>query len=154
MEKVYFQKFGKYYHNTKRKNTARCFFIALKQGDGKNMEQEYNYCMIPLTTEPNQQMYVKIPIDNRNIPLLLTIRYNSIGQYWNMDVADDTGKMILSGVPLIASEPPAANVLEQYSYMDIGSAYVIKINESIKQENPDVTNMGTDFLLIWGDSVD
>lgn len=37
------------------------------QKAGESMEEEYNYCLIPLTTEPNQQMQVKIPIDNQNI---------------------------------------------------------------------------------------
>lgn len=116
--------------------------------------QEYNYCMIPLTTEPNQQMYVKIPIDNKNISFLLTVRYNSIGEYWNIDINNDKGETILSGLPLLASEYPAANVLEQYSYLQIGSMYVIKINDSIKKENPDITNLGTDFILVWGDTIE
>lgn len=117
--------------------------------------QEYNYCMIPLTTEPNQQMYVKVPIDNKNISFLLTIKYNSQAGYWNIDIANgNTGEIILSGLPLLASEYPAANVLEQYSYLQIGSMYVIKINDSIKKENPDVTNLGTDFILVWGDTIE
>ncbi len=119
------------------------------------MEEGYNYCLIPLTTEPNQQMQVKIPIDNKNISFLLTIRYNSIGEYWNIDIAEgNTGEILLSGLPLLASEYPAANVLEQYSYLHIGAMYVVKINASVKQENPDVTNLGTDFVLIWGDIVE
>ncbi len=119
------------------------------------MEEEYNYCMIPLTTEPNQQMQVKVPIDNKNISFLLTIRYNSMGKYWNIDIADgNTGDIILSGLPLLASEYPAANVLEQYSYLKIGSMYVVKVNASILQENPDVSNLGTDFILIWGDTIE
>ena len=101
--------------------------------------EDYNYCMIPLTTEPNQQMQVKVPIDNKNISFLCTIRYNSVGEYWNIDIADGH---------------PAANVLEQYSYLHIGAMYVVKVNASIKQENPDVTNLGTDFVLIWGDTVE
>lgn len=117
--------------------------------------EDYNYCIIPLTTEPNQQMYVKVPIDNKNIPFLLTIRYNSIGEYWSIDIADgNTGEVILSGLPLLASEYPAANALEQYSYLQIGSMYVIKINDSIKKENPDITNLGTDFILVWGNTIE
>lgn len=117
--------------------------------------EEYNYCMIPLTTEPNQQMQVKVPINKENISFLLTIRYNSITQYWNMDIADgNTGEIILSGLLLLVSEYPAANLLEQYSYLNIGSMYVVKVNESIKKENPDNTNLGTDFVLIWGDNIE
>ena len=64
------------------------------QKAGESMEEEYNYCLIPLTTDPNQQMQVKIPIDNQNISFLLTIRYNSIGQYWNIDIAEgNTGNL-------------------------------------------------------------
>ena len=137
-----------------KKNTERCFFIALKRKEGEEME-EYNYCMIPLTTEPNQQMQVKVPINKENISFLLTIRYNNIAQYWNMDIADgNTGEMILSGLLLLVSESPAANLLEQYSYLNIGSMYVVKVNESIKKENPDNTNLGTDFVLIWGDNIE
>ena len=113
-----------------------------------------NYCIIPLTTEPNQQMQVELSIDGKQHSFLLTIRYNVVGAYWNMDIAkSDTGEQVLVGIPLLASEYPAANVLEQHSYLEIGAMYVVKINESIKQENPDVTNLGTDFVLVWGDSI-
>lgn len=67
-----------------------------------------------------------------------------------MEYRYSRGKYRKSGLPLLASEYPAANVLEQYSYLHIGAMYVVKVNASIKQENPDVTNLGTDFVLIWG----
>jgi len=103
------------------------------------------YKIIPLTTNPNQTFISTLPIDNKNIELKFYIRYNTEAEYWTMSITDvSTQTLLIDSLPLLTG----FNLLEQYDYMGIGKAFIIK-SGSPNTENPDDTNLGTDFLLGW-----
>lgn len=111
------------------------------------------YRILPLVTGANQSFTCTLPIDGKNITLTFTITYNGIGGYWFMTITDPkTKETILDGVPLLPGEYPAADILGQYSYLGIGSAVVLPTS-SIASDTPDDTNLGSDFVLVWGDTV-
>ena len=73
--------------------------------------------------------------------------------YWMMSITDDlSGEILVTGIPLIAGQYPAANLLEQYTFLRIGSAVLVKINPDNSADMPNGENLGADFLLIWGDT--
>jgi hypothetical protein len=108
--------------------------------------------IIPLTTTPNQTFTVAVNIDGTLKSLMLTFRYNSIAGYWVMTI-QDAGSLdyIVDSVPLVVGQYPTGNILGQYAYLNIGSAYIWNINNSA-DDSPDDTNLGTDFVLLWYDT--
>lgn len=112
-----------------------------------------SYVVIPLTPDPDQQFNCTIPIDGKNVTLSLRLRYNTAANYWVMTIADPrTGVVILDSIPILTGKYPAADILGQYKYLGLGSACVIKAGDS-SVDYPDSTNLGTDFLLVWGDTI-
>jgi hypothetical protein len=109
--------------------------------------------VVPLTNAPNQTFQILLAINNTQVRLNLSISYNEMANYWVMDVSDNNGNILLVGVPLITGSWPAANVLDQYQYLNIGSAYVINVSNSDVNDYPNATDLGTDFILVWGDNV-
>jgi hypothetical protein len=110
--------------------------------------------IIPLATEPNQQFYCTIPIDGENRRLSFELRYNAVAAYWSLTVTDGiSGKTLIDAIPLMRGEYPAANLLEQYAYMKIGSAVIVPQGELPADANPDDTNLGAEFYLVWGDTL-
>lgn len=109
---------------------------------------------IPITSDPNQNFKCTIPVDGENRSFIFNLKYNTQAKYWTMTISDDiTGKMLIDSLPLISGEYPSANLLEQYSYLNIGSAVIIKANPDIEIDCPDEKNLGTGFKLIWGDTL-
>lgn len=113
----------------------------------------YNFFKVPLTTSPNQTFSVTIPVNGANKSLILNIRYNNIASYWTMSVIDKiTGKILIDSLPLITGDYPSGDLLGQYEYLGLGSASIIKAG-NVSNDYPDDTNLGTDFVLVWGDRV-
>lgn len=111
--------------------------------------------VIPLTTEPNQIFNCVIPIDGNNRPLTFRLRYNSIAKYWNLTIIDTRTKVtLIDSIPIIVGEYPAANLLEQYGYLGLGSLVIIKEGDLKTGESPDDTNLGSEFYLVWGDTIE
>lgn len=111
--------------------------------------------IIPLSTAPNQTFNCTVPIDGKNRPLSFKLRYNSVAKYWNLTVIDARTKAtLIDALPIMVGEYPAANLLEQYDYLDLGSAVVVKEGNQNRAENPDDTNLGTEYYLVWGDTVE
>lgn len=112
-----------------------------------------SYVVIPLTPDPDQRFNCTIPIDGKNITLSLRLRFNSAGNYWVMSIYDPkTAVNILDSIPILTGDYPAGDILGQYRYLGLGSACVIKAGDSAN-DYPDSTNLGTDFVLVWGDTV-
>jgi hypothetical protein len=107
--------------------------------------------IIPLTSDPNQTFNTSLNIDNSNITLTLTLKYNEMSGYWKMSIANTAGTLLLDSIPVITGLYPAANLLGQYSYLNIGSAYVVKTT-STTLDFPDSSTLGTDFVLAWSDT--
>jgi hypothetical protein len=104
--------------------------------------------IIPLTTAPNQEFDITLPVDGNNINLHFKVNYNEIAGYWVMELTNnETSEVVLSSVPLITGE----NLLAQYEYLGIGSAYV-KRNGSSSLDYPDHSTLGDEFVLVWGDT--
>jgi hypothetical protein len=110
--------------------------------------------VIPLTAEPNQSFNCTIPIDGENRPLSFLLRYNGVSEYWSLTVMDARTKaMLIDAVPLMSGVYPAANLLEQFGYMGLGSVCIVREGELPESSNPNDTNLGAEYYLVWGDSV-
>jgi hypothetical protein len=109
------------------------------------------YRVIPLTSDPNQTMDVSIPVDGKNLNLTLGVTYNGYGNYWCLTISKD-GIVLIDGLPLLCSSYPAGDLLGQYRYLGLGSAYLIK-NGSVLDDAPNASNLGSSFQLVWGDTV-
>lgn len=110
------------------------------------------YQKIPLTTAPNQKFTCTLQIDGQNKILSFFVAYNSAAGYWTMDITDAANDtVLLSAIPLIPGDPPAENILEQYAYLRIGSAYMLSAGNS-PDDHADDSNLGTEWLLLWSDT--
>lgn len=105
--------------------------------------------IVPLTTSPNQTFTCTIPVDNKSINFKFFLRYNTQAEYWIMELYDTKNNAIIVSVPLICG----LNLLGQYSYLRIGSAYIYKVDSTLASDKPDDTNLGTAFLLCWSDTI-
>lgn len=113
------------------------------------------YKVVPLIPGTNQSFKCTLPIDSKNITLGFTFTYNGIGEYWFMSIADTkTNTLLLDAIPLVTGLFPAADLLGQYAYLGIGSVAVVPVSRLAASEIPDKTNLGSDFVLVWTDTVD
>ena len=111
--------------------------------------------IIPLDCSPNQSFQVALSVNGVNITLNFFFRYNEIAGYWTMRVSDpNTGSTLLDAIPLvtITDDLYVRNFIEQYDYLKIGSAYLVKVG-TVGGDFPDDTNLGKDFVLVWSDNV-
>ena len=96
-------------------------------------------------------MTVQLEVDNAALTLNLAVYWSAMSGYWLLDVYSAVGTQLLAGVPMITGTYPAANILSQYAYLAIGSAYIL--NQSTGQADyPGSTALGTSFVLLWGDT--
>lgn len=107
---------------------------------------------IPLTNEPYQLLQVLLNVNNKNLRLNLTVRYNEMANYWTMSIADANGNLLVDNIPFVTGDWPAANILDAYQYLNIGSAYVINASNAAINDYPNASSLGTDFVLVWGDN--
>lgn len=106
---------------------------------------------IPLDTTPDQKFNVTVEVGEENVSLILHLSYNTEGDFWRMDVTNvDTEEMLISHVPLLTGEYPAADILEQFNYVGIGQAVILKLTNGAEGDFPNIDNLGTDFILVWG----
>lgn len=110
--------------------------------------------IVPVSSNPNQSFLANLTIDGAALRLNLSIRFNEISQYWTMSISDVNNNSILASVPLLTGSWPSANILGQYKYKMIGSAYLLNVtNGGSELDYPNGQNLGTDFILLWGDNV-
>lgn len=106
---------------------------------------------IPIDTDGDQQFNITVQVGEENVSLILRLRYNTEGDFWRMDITNaDTEEMLISGVPLLTGEYPAADILEQFEYIGIGSAIVLKMTDDAEGDFPNLENIDTDYVLFWG----
>jgi len=110
--------------------------------------------IIPLTNSPNQTFTTTLTVDSSNLTLTMFVRYNVIAEYWVLTIINtSTQAIILDSIPLITGVYPASNILEQYAYLQIGSAYIINTDNAVLDYPDDSTNsLGSDFVLLWSDT--
>lgn len=113
-----------------------------------------NMYLVPISNEPNQTFTCYVPVGKDTRIFEYKLSYNAVAQYWTMSVKDEeTGEDLLRSVPLLTGEYPATNLLEQYSYMGIGSAVIVPVGITDKTKVPDDNTLGTNFLLVWSDTL-
>lgn len=106
---------------------------------------------IPLDTAPDQEFRVTVGVADDNIPLVIRLRYNTEGDFWHMDVSNDsTSEMLIANVPLVTGEYPAADLLRQFQHLGLGAAVILPITDKTLGDRPGLSDLGTDFVLIWG----
>ena len=92
-------------------------------------------------------------VDGNSIRLSFYVRFSEVAGYWLIDIGNaTTGLPLVASVPLIPGNYPSANILGQYSYLAIGSAYVVNITNT-DEEWPSETTLGTDWQLWWSDTL-
>lgn len=107
--------------------------------------------VVPLTTSPNQSFSIQLTVNGKPLTLNLTLGYSEMAGYWQMAVSDVNGNLLIGSVPLITGWYPAANLLAQYQYMNIGSAYLLNTGNA-NTDYPNSENLNL-FSLIWSDNV-
>jgi hypothetical protein len=112
------------------------------------------YQIIPLTNSPNQTFTTTLTIDSANVTLTMNLRYNVIAEYWVLTIINtSTQTILLDSIPFVTGDYPASNILGQYAYLEIGSAYIINTDNATLDYPDDSTNsLGTDFILVWSGS--
>ncbi len=112
------------------------------------------YQIVNISSTPNQAFLANLSVNGTALKLNLTISFNEIAQYWTMGIADVNGVTLIAEVPLLTGTYPAANLLAQFQYMNIGAAYLLNVsNGSTTLDYPNGQDLGTDFALLWGDNV-
>jgi methyl coenzyme M reductase beta subunit len=107
---------------------------------------------IPVTSSPNQTLQTTLNINNKNITIGLTLRFNEMANYWVMTISNpSTNAIILDSIPLFSGIYPAGNLLQQFQYLAIGEWYVINVS-GIPSDKPTSSNLGTDYILVVGDN--
>lgn len=103
--------------------------------------------IIPIQAVPNMSFSSVIPVDSNNITLIFTLTYNELAKYWVVSIAKSDGTTLIRSLPVI----PAQNILEQYKYMQIGSAYIVP-RQTVKEQWPSMDTLATDWYLVWSDT--
>ncbi len=107
--------------------------------------------VLPVDASPNQTFTSTLSIGGVNKRLSFGLSYNETGGYWVMRISDPaSGAVLLDSLPLLPGEDPAANLLGQYAYLGIGSLYLVN-QSNTPADRPDDKNLGTAFVLVWGD---
>lgn len=100
---------------------------------------------VPMQAQPNHSFSAVITLEGKNEKLTFRMTYNEQAQYWLIDIALNE-KPVLSGLPLV----PAQDILEQFKYLELGSAYIIP-NAELKNEWPNIEDLETGWSVIWSD---
>lgn len=107
--------------------------------------------VVPLTAAPKQKFNVNLNVDGNPLTLQLGISWSSMAGYWVMSIFNSAGSLLLDSVPLITGWYPAANLLAQYRYLKIGSAYILN-NGTSNSDYPGINDLGSGWSLLWGDT--
>lgn len=107
--------------------------------------------IVPLTNAPQQTLAVALNVDGNVLRLQLDVYYSEMAGYWLVDISDSAGKLLLASVPMITGDWPAANLLSQFGYLRIGSAYVINLGQ-VADDYPNSVELGNAFALLWDDT--
>ena len=106
--------------------------------------------LVPLNTAPNQTFTVQLIVDGKPLTLNLALSYSAMSGWWQMQISDATGLTLIASVPLITGLYPAANLLAQYGYLGIGSAFILNTGGGAN-DYPSANNLPS-FSLLWGDN--
>lgn len=106
---------------------------------------------IPIIPNMAQTLTTTIPLEDENKRIELKLSYNRIAGYWWADIFDPTtGEAMNCGLPLLYSEWPAENILDQYQYENIGACAVVPTSYDHQSSQPSFDDMGDKWALLWG----
>ena len=108
--------------------------------------------LVPLSPVPNQTFLVPLTIDGKGIDQYVKLIYNEVAEYWVMTLFDSQGNIVLDSIPLITGDSPAGNILSQFAYLGLGSVYILNASAVAAPEFPNDKDLGTDFVMVWGDT--
>lgn len=106
--------------------------------------------IVPLVQSPNQAFLVQLTVDGKPLTLGLQLNYSIMAGYWQMAISDVNGNLLIASVPLITGWYPASNMLGQYGYLHIGSAYLLNTGDSAS-DYPGSNDLSS-FALLWSDT--
>lgn len=105
---------------------------------------------VPLTNAPNQTFSVQLVVNGQPLTLNLALSWQSMSGYWTLQISDVNNNELVASVPLVTGVYPAANILAQYGYLEIGSAYLLNTGNA-PLDYPDQASLNL-FSLLWGDN--
>ena len=107
---------------------------------------------IPLTSSPNQKFTCTVPVNGENKNFRFELWYNYQAEYWLFSLYDiSTESYIFSNLPLLSSNYKFYDILYQLDYMKIGVCIMLPLIVD-KKSAADDKNLGTSYVMIWGDN--
>lgn len=107
---------------------------------------------IPLTNSPNQKFICTVPVNGENKNFRFELWYNYQAEYWLFSLYDiSTESYIFSNLPLLSSNYKFYDILYQLDYMKIGVCIMLPLIID-KKSAADDKNLGTSYVMIWGDN--
>lgn len=106
--------------------------------------------IVPLVQAPNQTFTIQLIVDGNPLTLNLTLSYSAMSGWWQLSIANAQNVLLVASLPLITGYYPCANILAQYGYLQIGSAYILNTGSS-PNDYPGLNDL-TNFSLLWGDT--
>jgi Domain of unknown function (DUF6983) len=93
-----------------------------------------------------------VAIDGTAKTFSVRLRYNEIAKYYVLTLMDAQKNLLLDSIPFITGNVPAGNLLRQFAYLALGSAFILNASGVPSPDFPDNTDLGTDFVLLWDDT--
>lgn len=107
---------------------------------------------IPLSNYPNQNFECTVPVNGENKRFKFELWYNYQAEYWLLSLFDiDANLYLLSNLPLLVSYGDYSNMFFQLEYLKIGICFTIPLDVN-DTNNPNYENLGTNYVMIWGDN--
>lgn len=92
---------------------------------------------IPLTAKPQA-----FSISLSGTTYRITMKWSAFGQSWVLDIADEEGAAIVSGIPVVTG----SDLLEQYAYLNFGGKLIASSDDGLA---PDFANLGITAKVYW-----
>ena len=107
---------------------------------------------IPLTNSPNQTFACSVPINGVNRRFKFNLWFNYQANYWLFSLYDVANESwIFLNLPLLVYKGSEWNIIHQLDYMKIGICIMLP-EVADKVGHPTENNIGTDYIMIWGDN--
>lgn len=107
--------------------------------------------IVPLSSAPVQTFTCQLQVNGQPLTLQYRVAWSSMAGYWVMTVFDVNGNILVDSVPLITGWWPAANLLAQQGYLQIGEAFILN-NGNSEADYPLVNDLGVSWSLLWDDN--
>lgn len=106
---------------------------------------------VKLDSSPGQTFKVTLNVNGAILTLGLRLDYNTMAGYWMLTIFDAQDNLLLSNLPLLTGTWPAANILQPYGYLKIGTAYLVNTSQD-PGDYAGPSNLGSSYQLLWDDN--